>query len=570
MIRHALIATAGATLAALLFSPLALSQSTGDGLSIADASQEGFSIRRLDEMQKAIQAGDFKTITSVLIARHGKILYEHYFDRDGPEGLRNTRSGTKTVTGALVGLAIDRHFLPGANARVSDYFRDKQPFQNPDPRKNDITVEDFLTMSSLLECDDENQFSRGNEERMYLVEDWAKFTLDLPIRGFPGWTQKPNESPYGRSWQYCTAGPTTLGVLLERAVKRPLSDFARDSLFAPLGISKVQWQFQPLGAAMTGGGLALRSRDLLKFAQLYLNGGIWNETRILTGDWVKASVTPHANAREDTDYGYLWWLQTFHSGSRDWRSWGMYGTGGNKVVVFPDQEVVVVLTTTNYRVSGAAALTDKLITDYILKAELPETSPGPLTRKVQSQTIVSDSLPAAELTFAKDFSYLGGQVVPLYGNAVAEQFLFATPGNDGRAQKFFWVQFEHFLPTNNRTYEYPSQKRVNIGVLPFTYDVKSFSDYAAIQESEPGSDGAAMISLLAAHHLRFPARAARVRLIHLPTPDHRTELMIIYGESQPDETIPAPPSGVRLDDIAPDASKLILAHAQQALTIKLR
>ena len=568
MIRHVLTVLAAAA-TALLFSPPALSQNASDGLITADASQEGFSIQRLDEMQRAIQAGEFKTITSVLIARHGKIIYEHYFDSDGPEVLRNTRSATKTVTGALVGLAIDRHLLPGANARVMDYFRDKQPLQNPDPRKNDITIEDFLTMSSLLECDDENQFSRGNEERMYLVEDWAKFALDLPIRGFPGWTQKPNESPYGRNWQYCTAGPTTLGVLLERAIKRPLPDFARDYLFSPLGISKVQWQFQPLGVAMTGGGLGLRSRDLLKFAQLYLNGGTWNGNRVLSADWVKASIMPHANAREDTDYGYLWWLQTFHSGSRDWPSWGMYGTGGNKVVVCPNQEVVVVLTTTNYRVSGAAALTDKLITDYILKAELPETSPGPLTRQVKGQKIVSDKLPAAELTFAKDFSYLGGQVVRLYGNAEAEQFLLAAPGNDGRAQKFFWVQFEHFLPTNKFTYEYDSQKPVSIGGLPFTYDVKSFSDYAAIQESEPGSDGAAMISLLAERQLKFPARAARVRLIHLPTPDHRTELMIIYGESLPDEKIPAPPSGIRLDEVAPDAAKLILSHAQQALSIKL-
>ena len=367
----------------LLLALPVFSQSSGDGLSTGDPAQEGFSIQRLNEMQMAIQVGDFKAITSVLVARHSKIIYEHYFDNDGVDGLRNTRSATKTITGALVGLAIEHHLLPGVNARVAAYFRDKEPFQNPDPRKQEITIEDFLTMSSLLECDDENQFSRGNEERMYVVEDWAKFTLDLPIRGFPSWVDKPKDSPYGRSWQYCTAGPVTLGVLLERDLgelsalrRRPLPDFAYENLFAPLGISKLQWQFQPTGAAMTGGGLLLRSRDLLKFAQLYLNGGTWNEKRVLSADWVRASVTPHANARQDTDYGYLWWLQTFHSEGRNWRSWGMYGSGGNKVVVFPDQQVVVVLTTTNFGVPGAAALTEKLITDYILKSLLPEAASG--------------------------------------------------------------------------------------------------------------------------------------------------------------------------------------------------
>jgi len=203
---------------------------------------------------------------------------------------------------------------------------------------------------------------------MYLLEDWARFLLDLPIRGFPSWETRPADSPYGRSWQYCTAGPTALGLLLERAVKKPVPDFAQENLFKPLGISKVGWQFQPNGTAMTGGGLQLRSRDLLKIAQLYLNRGTWNGHRIISESWAMESVKPHATARPDTDYGYLWWLQTFRAEGRAWPSSGMYGTGGNKVLVFPESQMTVVVTTTNYRVPGASTLTDKLLVDYILKA----------------------------------------------------------------------------------------------------------------------------------------------------------------------------------------------------------
>ncbi len=341
---------------------------SGDGLSTISAEDAGISAARLGQMEQAIKAGEFKAISSVIVARGGKIAYEHYFDSDGVEGLRNTRSATKTVTGMLVGAAIDRQLLPGVNAHVVDYLQDKLPLANPDPRKNEITIEDFLTMSSLLECDDENSFSRGNEERMYLVEDWAKFTLDLPVRGFPEWVTKPKDSPYGRSWSYCTAGPTTLGVVLERAVKRSVPDFAREVLFGPLGITTAKWQSQPLGTAMTGGGLELRSRDLFKLGELYRAGGSWNGKQVLSSQWVKDSLQPHANARENTDYGYLWWLQTFQFRSRNLRSYGMYGTGGNKVFVFPDENLVIVITTTNFHVEGAGELTDKLLVNYILEA----------------------------------------------------------------------------------------------------------------------------------------------------------------------------------------------------------
>ncbi len=321
----------------------------------------------LDDITPAVRAGSYQQITSVVVARGDRVLYEQYFDTLGAEALRNTRSATKTITGMLIGAAVDRGLLHG-ESRVLPFFKDRLPLANPDPRKERITVEDFLTMSSLLECDDENQFSRGNEERMYLVEDWVKFTLDLPIRGFPDWQPKPEQSPHGRAWSYCTAGPTTLGELLERATGQRVADFAQAVLFKPLGIETVKWQYQPLGAAMTGGGLQLRSRDLLKLGQLYLNGGRWQGRQVISEAWVRRSVSPHANAREDTDYGYLWWLQTFHVGGRSIPTYGMYGTGGNKVYVLPEQGVVVVVTTTNFRVAGAGALTDRLFTSLIVPA----------------------------------------------------------------------------------------------------------------------------------------------------------------------------------------------------------
>jgi len=355
-------------LATILFALAATPAAHADELAVADPAAVGLSAERLRQMEQSVRAGDFKQTTSVLVARGGRLAYEGYFDADGAEGLRNTRSATKTVTGMLIGIAIDHGQLRSVDAKVLDFFHDKEPLQNPDPRKAQITVEDFLTMSSLLECDDENQFSRGNEERMYLVEDWARFALDLPIRGFPDWVSKPADSPYGRSWSYCTAGPTTLGTLLERATHEKIPDFAQKNLFAPLGIAHPRWQSQPTGVAMTGGGLNLRSRDLLKLGQLYLNGGTWNGRRVISADWVSRSVSPHAQARADTDYGYLWWLPTYRANGREYKCFAMFGTGGNKVYVFPAEQLVLVVTTTNYRVGGAGALTDKLLTEHILPA----------------------------------------------------------------------------------------------------------------------------------------------------------------------------------------------------------
>jgi hypothetical protein len=111
-------------------------------------------------------------------------------------------------------------------------------------------------------------------------------------------------------------------------------------------------------------------------------------------------------------------------------------------------------------------------------------------------------------------------------------------------------------------------RTTDIGGLQFIYDVKSFTDYT-VTLRDPRSDGAAIGSLFARHNLAFPKRAARVRMFHPPTPDRRTELMIIQGEAVPDDSqVPAANDGVLLDEASSEAAKVFLEHARQGLTIR--
>ena len=133
----------------------------------------------------------------------------------------------------------------------------------------------------------------------------------------------------------------------------------------------IGWVYSPLNIPQTGGGLRLSSRDLLKIAQLYLNGGSWQGTRIVDQSWVRASTQARARIDDDTEYGYLWWIRSFKSGGKSYPAFYMNGNGGNKVLVFPGLDTAVVITSTNFNTRGMHEQTAKLLTDYILAAVGP-------------------------------------------------------------------------------------------------------------------------------------------------------------------------------------------------------
>jgi CubicO group peptidase (beta-lactamase class C family) len=274
-------------------------------------------------------------ITSVVVSRGGEIVTEEYPEGDA-ETLRNTRSCTKTVAGMLLGIAIERGIVPGVETPLADLLGEPAP---------PVSLRDLLTMSSCLDCNDWDDASPGNEELMYPQRDWLAFATGLPLRE-------------ERTFSYCTAGVVALGIGLERAVGEPLPAFAQRELFGPLGIDRAEWHRTPLGQVNTGGGLLLTSRALLSLGELYLSGG----DGLVPPAWVEESLEPHARIDAETSYGYLWWLKSF-AGER---CFFMAGTGGNRVHVFPDLDLVAVITTTNFRRRDAHTLSDRLLVEQIL------------------------------------------------------------------------------------------------------------------------------------------------------------------------------------------------------------
>jgi CubicO group peptidase (beta-lactamase class C family) len=320
-----------------------------------------------DAIEAAIADGRYGTVTSVMVLEHGEVRVEAYFNGANATTLHDTRSATKTITGMVAGAAIaDGHLA--LDTPVADLFADLQPFANPDPRKQAITVEDLLTMSSVMECNDWNQFSRGNEERMYLVEDWSRFFWNLPVRGFPAWQTPPEASPHGRAFSYCTAGVQLLGEAVERAVGQPFTAWAEARLLDPLGIDRLEWPMNGQGQAHMGGGLRLTAAGLAQLAELQRLGGEIDGQRLLPESWTRAAISRHAVIPDSGgwEYGYLWWIRAFEVDGETYWTAAMSGNGGNRVYVLPDFGLTVVFTNTDYNTRQMHAHADAFFEEQIV------------------------------------------------------------------------------------------------------------------------------------------------------------------------------------------------------------
>jgi CubicO group peptidase (beta-lactamase class C family) len=309
----------------------------------------------------SIAGGDAPNTTSVLVMRGGAIEYERYFAGTGPETLQDPRSVGKSITALAVGVAIERGAIPGVTAQAFAYLKDLEP--KPDPIKAAITIEDLLTMSSALDCNDDDAASPGNEARMYPRRSWAPWAAGLPVQG------RYQRDASGRGpWHYCTAGSFLLGQILERATRQPADRFIAESVLRPIGITRWQFNRSPTGEVLTGGQLRLRTRDLAALGWLVRSRGRWKGRPVVPEDFVRKALTIHRQTPYfEEDYGYQLWRHTYQSPCGQLTGWQMSGNGGNKVVIFDALDAVVVVTRTHYNQRAAMHLqSTRLIEGHIL------------------------------------------------------------------------------------------------------------------------------------------------------------------------------------------------------------
>ena len=320
----------------------------------AALAAQGLTAAPLEDLVHQIRRGDHGDITSLLVARNGRLVVEEYFG--GWSGARphTMQSVSKSVTSLLAGIAVDQGQLT-ADDLVIPFFPAYDPIANLDERKRALTVRDLLTMRTGLDWSEAtyagSPLQRLNECRC----DWLRLLLDWPMREAPG-----------TRFEYVSGGVILLGGVVGAATGARLDRFGDEHLFGPLLVQGASWVGGlPDGLPHAGGGLYLRPRDMAKIGQLVLDHGAWQGRQLVSSRWIEEStsrVTQNVGAfgGHSADYGSLWWILNPDDVV------AAVGAQGQWIFVVPREHLVVASTARNDNALWSRAV--GFLYDYVLPA----------------------------------------------------------------------------------------------------------------------------------------------------------------------------------------------------------
>jgi len=328
-------------------------QDIGDGLDVSTLSNEGLNEIRFINMMKAVKADPLNRIHSILVLKNNKLVFEEYFegfalnhDPFGSDGelmtyTRDTEhylaSISKSITSALVGLAIDQGFIGSVNDKISIYLPQYSDVFTGE--KSEITIEHLLTMSSGLPWD-EHSYPIGHP----LNDHTPLFNSEDPIR----WVlERPMEYTPGTRFVYNSGTTNVLAAIVEESSGYTLEEFLDSYLLNPLGIYNQDYLFQVFsnGRFFASGGLFLSARELCKIGLVYLNEGRWKDNQIISSEWVREShkerITFSTSHPYVDSYGYQWWRNTFEVEQKDFYAYFGLGWGEQLLFIFPDEDLII-------------------------------------------------------------------------------------------------------------------------------------------------------------------------------------------------------------------------------------
>ncbi|HEY48343.1 MAG TPA: serine hydrolase [Anaerolineae bacterium] len=316
----------------------------------ASPESQGMDSNVLVEMLKTIE-NEGADIDALVVVRNGFIVLDAtvFPFSITPNARHNVYSCTKSVLSILVSIAIDEGYIEGVDQPVLTFFPEKS-VDNMDARKEAMTLEHLLTMTTGLNCRDSYLYRWDGLYQMRSSPDWAQFMLDLPMMEDPG-----------SYFEYCNGASFLLSAILQEVTGMSALEFAQEHLFMPLGITDVQWPSNPQGISIGYSDLELRPEDMAKIGYLYLNDGVWDGEQLVPSAWVQDSTRKFISATLQEGYGYQWWVDVS----------GIYmalGYGGQYIIVVPEEDLVVVF------VSDLAEadfyVPDQLLHGYILPSIL--------------------------------------------------------------------------------------------------------------------------------------------------------------------------------------------------------